>query len=276
MYKIILWFLFLTLTFYSQINQFHSSENIKLFADYLFCQKDYLRSIEEFTRIKEFQNSDTLIFKIGYSYFQINDFKNAEIYFSKIQSDSSLKNLSLAYKALISFLDNDLLTLNNITKSIGSNHFGIRKLNLTSQLINENIIPSEEQITIFNDEEALFIKNIILRKNQPDHLSPSLAGLLSVIPGLGKVYTKNYTDGLTALLLTSLFTFLSYDNFKNNHQFRGYLFSVTALGFYLGNIFGSIVSAKKHNHQYDEKIFIDTHDFLKQKKYFIEDVKFCN
>lgn len=269
---IILLISFSNLILYSQINSFHSQQNIKLFADFLFCEEDYLRSIEEYNRLTEETFSDTVIFKLGFSNFKLGEYSLSEKYFNQIDNFSSLRKFAIDYNSANFFLTKNF---SDLKKNVNDGNIASKKLLITALLLYENKIPSENDIELFNNDEKRFINNLTKKIKYPDNLSPELAGVLSIFPGLGKVYTKNYTDGLTSFILTSLFTFLAYDNFRNNNQFRSYFFSFTAAGFYLGNIWGSVVSAQKYNRLTTEKNFSDTYDFLKQKKYFIEDVKFC-
>ena len=51
---------------------FHSPQNIKKFADYLFCEEDYLRAAEEYTSIRNIFHSDTINLKIMLSYSNLN------------------------------------------------------------------------------------------------------------------------------------------------------------------------------------------------------------
>jgi TM2 domain-containing membrane protein YozV len=87
---------------------------------------------------------------------------------------------------------------------------------------------------------------VIDESSQLPMKSPLLAGLLSmVIPGLGKVYTGHPTDGLLSLISIATFTYASYDGFSSggSSSTRGWVFGALASGLYLGNIYGSALSA---------------------------------
>lgn len=276
MFKFFLWLFCPFVIFFGQNNSFHSQENIRLFADYLFCQNDYLRAIEEYKRLENYNISDTIIFKIAYSYLQMNQHKLANKYFDMIERSSSLKSLAVNYNSLSFYLTKDFISLtNNFQFNSELDLTDSKKLFLVSSILNEKLFPSNDDLLLFDYSDRLFVNDLINKKKYPDYKSPIVAGILSVAPGVGKFYTKNYTDGLTSFLLTGLFTFLAYDNLRNSHHFRGYFFSFAALGFYLGNIYGSIVAAHRYNRNYDEKIISETNDYLSQKNYFIEKVKFC-
>lgn len=260
----------------AQINSFHSFENIKLFADYLFCQKDYLRAIEEYNRLSSDFVSDTTLFKIGYSYFHIDNLKSSEYYLKQIPDNSKLKNISLQYLSLNYFLRNDFTAIKNIINNNAKYDLkNSLKLLLFSNIINNRTYPSKEELLIYDEDEISFIDELIYNKNNPHYKSPTFASILSIIPGLGKIYTKNYTDGLTSFILTTLFSFLAFDNFSSKSEFKGYLFALIGFGFYAGNIFGSALSAIKYNKHFDEKIQREASNFLIRKNYFISDVEVC-
>ena len=63
---------------------FNSPENIKKFADYLFCDKDYLRAALEYERLTDINKSDTIEFKIALSYSYMKDYYTAIQKFSEI------------------------------------------------------------------------------------------------------------------------------------------------------------------------------------------------
>ena len=51
---------------------FHSPENIKKFADYLFCESDYLRAIEQYELLDNQLLNDTIQFKMMLGYSELN------------------------------------------------------------------------------------------------------------------------------------------------------------------------------------------------------------
>jgi hypothetical protein len=82
------------------------------------------------------------------------------------------------------------------------------------------------------------------------HKSPLLAGAMStVIPGSGKVYTDRSLDGLFSFLLILFSGWRSYEGYdaKGFESINFWLFGSITSYFYLGNIYGSAVSAKLYN-----------------------------
>ncbi|MCS7052516.1 MAG: hypothetical protein NZM09_02140 [Ignavibacterium sp.] len=261
---------------YCQINFFHTQENIKLFADHLFCEKDYLRAIEEYVRLDENFINDSVLLKIGISYLKIGQFIQSENYFKKINDKSPLKEISNSFKSINFLLNNKVDSLEEFCSNLNFSNEIINKHLIISKLLFKDELPDSSVITRFNEFDKKFLTDLIQKKIDKKDKSPILAASLSLIPGLGKIYTENYTDGLTSFIITNLFAYLAVDNFNKSHNFRGYLFSITAIGFYLGNIVGSYYSAIKFNKSRQQKILDDSFEYLKNRNYLLDDVNLCN
>jgi TolA-binding protein len=76
---------------------------------------------------------------------------------------------------------------------------------------------------------------------------PTTAGALSVVPGLGHVYSERYKDGLVAFLLNGLFICATYEAFHENQEVLGAILGFVELGFYSGTIYSAVNSAHKYN-----------------------------
>jgi len=85
--------------------------------------------------------------------------------------------------------------------------------------------------------------------------NPATAVALSIlIPGLGKIYSRDWKDGLMTLLFVATNVWQSYRGFSKNGpgSVTGWVFGTLAVGFYTANLFGSWKSAKDYNaHQTD-------------------------
>lgn len=78
--------------------------------------------------------------------------------------------------------------------------------------------------------------------------SPALAGIMSIIPGLGHVYNGRYIDALLAMTLTGgsgALTWYTWDRYRSV-PWTAVLGTVT-LGFYVGNIVNAVVDARHIN-----------------------------
>lgn len=88
---------------------------------------------------------------------------------------------------------------------------------------------------------------------------PGLAATLSILPGLGRVYTGNYIDAGLSLLVIGTFSWQSYTGFDQNgiSSVYGWLTGGIAAGFYFGNIYGSYRAAELINKQKIEAILYE-------------------
>lgn len=74
-----------------------------------------------------------------------------------------------------------------------------------------------------------------------------LAAALSVVPGLGYVYTKNYKTAITAFIINGLLAYTVYQSFDNHQWGLGAIFCSLNLAFYIGNFTGAAKSAGRYN-----------------------------
>jgi len=92
--------------------------------------------------------------------------------------------------------------------------------------------------------------------DQIDRLSPGLAGTLAIIPGGGYLYCRRYQDALISFLVNAGLIYAAYEAFDNDMVALGGLITFVEIGFYSGNIYGSISSAHKYNRN-RQRDFID-------------------
>ncbi|MCX8107118.1 MAG: hypothetical protein N3D80_14725 [Ignavibacterium album] len=261
----------------AQINPLKSPDNIKLFADHLYCEQDYSRAAEEYKSLPDFKISDTILYKIGKCYSIIGDYDEAMFFFTALNSSSPFADYANNEIGKIYFLKKDLSSLDRLIDCKINSRTNLIKLKIALMLESKTPDFNLNEYITETDSDYIEISRLYFERNNPGYKSELLAGILSsVIPGSGKIYTENYGDGITAFILTGLFSYLAYDNFKHNHNFKGYLFSGIAAGFYFGNIYGSVASAQIFNVRVDFDFLKNLSDFISRKSYFTEDYDFCN
>ncbi len=277
---IILFLIVLPSSKFAQQIDLQSPSNIKLFADYLFCEKDYLRAIDEYEKYLRTNEDDSIQFKIAFGFLEIGRYENAIEKFTKVKQTSSFYESSKIERLKSYFLLNDSIQLiseaDSIIKTESQFARNALKLKNISLLLTQNPPSKNEFLSSFDVYEERDALKLYNQKIDPNFKSGMLAGILStIIPGAGKIYTENYSDGITAFLLTGLFGYLAYTNFEHNHNFRAWIFTAVASGFYAGNIYGSIASAQIFN----AKINFDFNNgvklFLENNNYFMPDYDFC-
>jgi TM2 domain-containing membrane protein YozV len=279
--QILFLIIFFYVQIYSQNIDFQSPTNIKLFADFLFCEKDYLRALEEYEKYLNTYQEDTVQFKVVLCYSLMNNQTDALLKINLIKKSSPFYEQSKMEKLKALFLQNtDTIFYTFANKLISSNTLysnnAYRLLN-TSLLLSENHLPGKDTFLIpFRSDEKFVLSNLYELKNDPPYKSEALAGIFSTfVPGAGKIYTENYGDGITAFLFTGLLTYLAYTNFDHNHPVRAWIFTGLGAGFYAGNIYGSIASAQIFNAKINFEINKGVKLFLEEKNYFAPVYEFC-
>lgn len=266
----------------SSFSALHKKENIIKFADYLFCEKDYLRSANEYSTIDEGLRDEKINFKIGLSLSTIGDYSPAKKIFGQIKASSPYNKSSRLELMKILFLEEKYSELREYFRAerdlnVSMEDISEKKLYSLSFLKDQQTIPSFEHfIKSFDANEENEVETLYQLKLNPPNKNPVIASMLSaVIPGAGKIYTGDIGDGIFAFLTTGVLSFLAYDNFKADHDFRGWLFSGLAAMFYSGNIYGSYASAQIFNAQIKYEFNLRLDSFLKSKNYFIPQYDFC-
>lgn len=277
---IILCFLITAFSSAQQID-FNSPHNIKSFANHLFCEKDYLRAIDEYEKYLAFEKNDTIKFKIANGYFLMHDYKNAIQKFKNFPIESDFYFNAKLEILKSQFLNNDRLAFYKMTEDIiNSNSYislNALKLKNISLLLNERSLPSKiEFLSPFEDSTKVRVSEFYDWKLNPPYKSELVSGILStIIPGAGKIYTEEYGDGITAFILTGLLGYLAYRNFENDHNFRGWVFAGTGALFYAGNIYGSVASAQIYNARINFEFKEGVKLFLEQKNFFTPVYEYC-
>jgi tetratricopeptide (TPR) repeat protein len=231
-------------------------ESSKSYAAYLLESGQYKSAISEYERVVFLDSSDLasslLLLK---SYRLAEDFTQGTIKASSLFPNiiSMPKEHALEYsKTLMSLRDwekaNDFW---NKSVYLSSNDKVLLKT--TVDIFEGDFRKAQKQILNINDSTNVLgvnYKSIIDRGLNERRKSPLLAGLLSTaVPGLGKVYTGDWKDAIVSLIFTGGMAFQAVRNF-NRHgagNYRPWVYTTIGTGFYLGNIVGSVKSAKDKN-----------------------------
>lgn len=281
----LIFFLILSINIRPQDNQFNfnSMDNIRKFADFLFCDRDYLRAALEYERILEKTEDDTLRFKVGLCYSYIGKYDYAINNFSSVNNSSLYYDDSKLEILKTNFLMNNFTGLRNyyrntfLTKVEQYKNEG-KKLFSFSYLFTDEALPKEDEfLSPFEINEREQLTSFYNWKNDPPYKSGAVAGVMSaIIPGSGKMYVGEVSDGIVALLVTGVLAFLAYDNFRAGHNTRAWIFSGLAALFYGGNVYGSVAAAQVHNakikFEYEEKV----KKYLEENNCYSPEYDFCD
>ena len=119
--------------------------------------------------------------------------------------------------------------------------------------------------TVSNPSLRQYVMDLLEKsKSSYAYKKPWLAASLSIIPGLGQIYTKQYTDSYLGVLPFYLHGSIAYLSFSQAgvQSIFGWVNMALASGFYFGNIYGAGQSAKRINqinykktvHEIEERI----------------------
>ena len=266
----------------SSFNSLFQKVNIIKFADHLFCERDYLRSANEYLRIDKTLRDEKINFKIALSFSIVGDYVSAKNIFERMTGSSPYYKSSRLELMKIFFLEEKYPELREFFQ-VGNDKIILQNEPTANKLYYISYLKDIEEIPSFNDfvkpydfSEQDEINTLYKMKINPPNKNPFSASLLSaIIPGAGKIYTGEISDGIFAFITTGLFSFLAYDNFKANHNLRGWLFSSLAVMFYAGNVYGSYASAQLYNARIKYEFNLQLDSFLKSKNYFIPEYDFC-
>lgn len=265
---------------FAQNNNLLSPENRLKFGNYLFSTKDYLRAVSEYQEFLKLNNNDTIKFKFAFALESMNRYNEAGENYKSLFFNSTLEEEAKLYYLRLQAIQYDFdkyeqLAQNTIFKP-ESKMKQVEKLKLYNDyfILNKQIAYDSLK-SVFEAENSNWFSELYIKRNLDNKKSPTKSALLSsIIPGLGKIYTEKYTDGITSFLVTGILTYIAYDNFKAKRNTRGWIFAGLASYFYAGNVYGSYASAQIFNARIDLDFKTNVKKNLEANNYFIEKYEF--
>jgi hypothetical protein len=257
-------FLFLAVQGALQAQDVFNLENSRKFAQYLYDSGQYALAADEFERVVFMAPRDsTSILTLLKAYRMDENYG--------IGLKRSMELLPASEK-----LEGDFLRELFIVRAYAGQHEMNREMLAENRVIDEKL---KQQYMLsammlgkeWEEAEGYFNQNpngngpfkelgvMLEERSEMKNKSPFLAaGLSTVVPGLGKLYTGDWQDGLVALLFVGTNAWQSYRGFRNDgvSSVYGWLFGSISAGFWLGNIYGSFKAAKRHNDRI-ENVYYD-------------------
>ncbi len=201
-------------------------------------KKEYQRSIYKFSLLDSItKNNKNILKQYFIACYNIENFNAIFEEINKVSKDDDYTNRQLKKYVFASFINRDLI-------SEAEKYYKIDFIN--------------EQDKKDADETIFKLKKIKKK-------SPELATALSIIlPGSGYMYAGHFTTGLSSFLINALIGFATYTSFKTQNTGIGVLSGIIGLGFYMGNIQGSVKSIKRENDYLKESIIekYNNHSFI--------------
>ena len=105
------------------------------------------------------------------------------------------------------------------------------------------------EVSSWGVNKELYESNLNILRNikEQKKKSPSLARILSIIPGGGYLYTNHKGSALTAFVINSLLGYATYTSVKSKNYGVAGVCGFLGLSFYMGNINGAGRSAVRYN-----------------------------
>jgi len=242
------------------------------YAESLFADSDYMRAITEYKRFVYFYPKDKrrskTEYKIGMSYFFLKNFETALDQFIRVVNTSGMKEYGFKSHLMISRCYQELNDYNsaililqqlNQASDDPQRNREIKLLLGWLYIDKGDFSKARTHFEHMDDTDYTGICDQLTKNQRAPYKSPIMAGLFSIIPGGGYLYCGRYRDAMISFLINGVLIFAAYESFDENLNALGGAISAIELGFYSGNIIGSVSSADKHNHL--------------QKRRFIEKLK---
>lgn len=252
--------------------KYYSPENISKFADHLFEQGDYLRAAGEYQRYLFYvpKESEKIKYRIALCYrlggkteqaiesFEeyLQEYPESDFSSSAYYQIGVSHFLMQQFEDSANFLDTSLSHIKDVRYKTGSQQLiGISYLMQKQWHDAEKIFNGLQKSDIaIVREKSVELSKYAVQGNELPTRSPFLAGFLSIVPGAGKVYTRRYGDAFSSLLLVGLTGWQTYDGFRRDgiSSVKGWTLGTLSSIFYVGNIYGSVISARIYNRELTE------------------------
>lgn len=255
-------------TYYFAYSDSIRDDSTQLFIKKLINNQYYREALLEIMRI-EFQsvifNIELFINKI-ICFHALGEYEKALFEYETKCPPPYKSNAELAYQiALIQYeLQNykEAIRVNSITSKSCLDIYCQSKALLLEGLLYAKLynwqgsMDAYQMLSGYDTYQNVAKVNLALAKNGLNYKgkSPGLAGVLSIIPGLGYAYSGHKGTAISAFLINGLLAYATYTSFKNENYGLGILTGVFNLSFYIGNIYGGVKSAKRYNEQNKKSI----------------------
>ena len=253
---------------------YYNSENVLKFADHLYDQGDYLRAVGEYQRYLFYKpkERETILYRIALCYrfggksdLAIQQFEtflqespNSKLVSSTYYQIGVSYFLMEQYGKSANYLNTSLPRITDFRyraesrQLIGLSYLMQRQWFEAEKIF--NALQKSDMLAV-REKAAVYYKYATQGAKLPTR-SPFLAGFFSaIVPGTGRIYTGRVGDALNSLLTVGLTGWQAYDGFRRDglSSVKGWTLGTLSGIFYVGNIYGSVISARVYNrHVTDE------------------------
>ena len=247
-----------------------NSDEMLPFINHLINKKEYQSALIEIERVlflDKYKTDSRLYSNKLLCYRGLGDFEDG-IFEYEVEYPETVKCINDVnmQAALLYYLTSNNQRALNILDNVlqkGGNTDLLSKAQTLKGII--NLKEGQPQVAETMFRESSFLKmnedlyesnlNILKEMKERKRKSPSLARILSIIPGGGYLYTNHKGSALTAFIINSLLGYATYTSIKSKNYGVAGICGFLGLSFYIGNINGAGRSATRYNdRQYNASI----------------------
>lgn len=103
---------------------------------------------------------------------------------------------------------------------------------------------------------AVYAGELCVEGRSMKRKNPALAGTLAVVPGLGYLYAGYEATAVSAFLINGLMIWGVIESVEHGHDAVAATLGVVGFGWYAGNIYGSVSSARRKNLKMEEDLLM--------------------
>lgn len=258
-----------------------TSDDVLPFINHLINKEEYQSAMIEIER-KLFFDKQCLdpIFYVNklLCYRGLGDYEKGifeyEVEFPKFTKNVDAVNMQVALLYYLTSNNQNALSVLDRILTKGVTTESQKKAHILKAIIylNEGNIQAGEsmfrEVSSWGVNKELYESNLNILRNikEQKKKSPSLARILSIIPGGGYLYTNHKGSALTAFVINSLLGYATYTSVKSKNYGVAGVCGFLGLSFYIGNINGAGRSAVRYNERrYNEcirKLESNNHIFI--------------
>ncbi len=256
---------------------YYSPGSILLFADHLFGEQDYLRAAYEYERYVFLQSekdpaAPEVLLRTGKAFQCAGEYDRSLDIFATLLNNTAadrFRQLAIYETGLTYFrmarFEESLQFLRDQPRPALMPDAG--------RLIGADLMmlgqwqQAEEVLAGYGISSTEPLRKIALEGSSMRRKSPLAAALLSaLVPGSGKIYAGEFGDGLNSLIFIGLLGTLSALSFRAEgvDSVRGWIYASVGGVLHVGNIYGSVVSARRYNRLREQALFEEVEKVIPQ------------
>ena len=238
------------------------------YATYLMSTRNYQMAAKEWERVIFFRPKDTQAHQqLLLSYLRARQYDRGLIRAKQLYATEGMpQDVSFTYGKLLLQSENYLRLIGYLESKPRLRSVDYDFLSIGHDLMNKKWRNAQATLNKYEAGSPLYktYQPLVARTENIPYKKPWAAAALSVaVPGLGRVYTKQWKDGLVSFAFVGALGYAAFRQFRREtNTWLGYIYGGLSLAFYAGNIYGSHQSAHRHNNLIDNAIISDTRRVL--------------